>query len=463
MRSQISRRQLLQLLGAGTAGAALTACVPAAPAGAPAAADEAAAEPMGFDWQRYAGTELRYVGETQPLSDHVLSILPKFEEMTGIKVNTEILPWAQMVQKIRVELMASNEDMDVFQLPAGAEERNVWFDAGWLNDIGPWVDDPSMTHEDYDLWEDMGRDYLMAGYSSRGSLVSVPMQMSAMIGYYRKDLFEEYGIDGPPTTFEELEAAAATVQEQSGGEVFGITMRGKPPVPTSVFKGFLGGMGIMWEDDEGIPLMDSDEAIAAFDFYGKLLRLYGPPGSPNIDHVGAVNIFSQGKAGMIIDDAVFRKDFQDPSKSTVAGNIGYFLMPAGPNGQRASAGGWSITVGGLSQKKEASWYLLQFISNKESMLKYVLDGGAVPRRSPYETEAYKTQATQDDLDFVQVLLDSRAIGDFSPPAPPSIINLMRARESIAQVIVTSIEGGDVVAAAQKSQQELLEMLEEQEE
>ena len=241
MRSHISRRQLLQLLGAGTAGAALTACVPAAPAGAPAAADEAAAEPVGFDWQRYAGTELRYVGETQPLSDHVLSILPQFEEMTGIKVNTEILPWAQMVQKIRVELMASNEDMDVYQLPAGAEERNIWFDAGWLNDIGPWVDDPSMTHEDYDLWEDMGRDYLMKGYASRGSLVSVPMQMSAMIGYYRIDLFEEYGIDGPPTTFEELEAAAQTVQEMSGGEVFGITMRGKPPVPTSVFKGFVGG------------------------------------------------------------------------------------------------------------------------------------------------------------------------------------------------------------------------------
>ena len=68
------------------------------------------------------------------------------------------------------------------------------------------------------------------------------------------------------------------------------------------------------------------------------------------------------------------------------------------------------------------------------MLKYVLDGGAVPRRSTYDNEEYKAQATQDDLDYVQVLLDSRAIGDFAPPAPPSIINLMRARESIAQVI-----------------------------
>ena len=201
---------------------------------------------------------------------------------------------------------------------------------------------------------------------------------------------------------------------------------------------------------------------AALHFYGRLLRLYGPPGSPNIDHVGAVNIFSQGKAGMIIDDAVFRKDFQDQQ---VGCGRRYRILPdAGrTHGQRASAGGWSITVGGLSQKKEASWHLLQFISNKESMLKYVLDGGAVPRRSVYDTEDYKTQATQDDLDFVQVLLDSRAIGDFSPPAPPSIINLMRARESIAQVIVTSIEGGDVRAAAEQSQQELLEMLEEQEE
>jgi len=447
-----------------TAGAALAACapVPPAPASAPAAPEDAASAPTTFDWQRYAGTELRYVGEKQPLSDHVLSILPEFEKTTGIKVNTEILPWAQMVQKIRVELMASNEDMDVFQLPAGAEERNVWFDAGWLNDISPWVDDPAMTHEGYDLWEDMGRDYLMEGYAARGGLVAVPMQMSAMIGYYRKDLFEEYGIEGPPRDFDELEAAAKTVQEQSGGDIFGITMRGKPPVPTSVFKGFLGGMGTTWEDKDGIPLMDSEEAIAAFDFYGKLLRLYGPPGSANIDHVGAVNIFSQGKAGMIIDDAVFRRDFQDESKSVVADNIGYFLMPKGPKGQTASAGGWSITVGGLSEKKEASWYLLQWISSKDSMLKYVLDGGAAPRKSPYENAQYKEQATQDDLDYVQVLLDSRAIGDFSPPAPPSIVNLMKARESIAQVIVASIEGEDVRAAAQKSQEELLQMLEEQE-
>ncbi|MBI2941943.1 MAG: sugar ABC transporter substrate-binding protein [Chloroflexi bacterium] len=427
---------------------------------------QALAKPAAFDWQKHKGTVLRYVGEKQPLSDHVMALYPEFEKLTGIKVNFEILPWAQMVQKLRVELMAGNADLDVFQLPASAEERNQWYDAGWLTDMGKWVDDPALTHPGYDLWDDLGRDYLMTGYSAKGKLVSIPMQMSAMIGYHNKEVFKQFDIPAPPADFTQLESIAKTIHEKSQGKIYGIVLRGKPPVPTSVFKGFLGGMGVgtrasVYEDQNGRPLIDSEAAIAAFDLYGRLLRLYGPPGSANIDHVGAVNIFSQGKAGMVIDDAVFRQDFQDSTKSAVAGKVGYFIQPKGPKGHVASAGGWSISVGGLSKKKEASWYFVQWLSNKENMVKYVLAKGPAPRKSPYEDARYKAQATQDDLDYVKVLLDSRAIGDFSPPAPPSIINVMKARDSISQVIVASIEGKDVRAAAKKSQVELEQMLEEE--
>ena len=37
--------------------------------------------------------------------------------------------------------------------------------------------------------------------------------------------------ENPPRDFDKLEAAARTVQEMNGGDLFGITMRGNPPLP----------------------------------------------------------------------------------------------------------------------------------------------------------------------------------------------------------------------------------------
>jgi trehalose/maltose transport system substrate-binding protein len=43
-------------------------------------------------------------------------------------------------------------------------------------------------------------------------MVAIAFRLGAGMLYYRTDLLEKYGFDGPPATWDELESMAATIQ-----------------------------------------------------------------------------------------------------------------------------------------------------------------------------------------------------------------------------------------------------------
>jgi hypothetical protein len=95
-RAGSSRRAALSWLLAGAfALAALAAAVLPGPARA-----------QGFNWKRYAGTEIRVFGPIIPQLDRIKASLPQFEQLTGIKVTLETFPDAQLRQKTLIEATA---------------------------------------------------------------------------------------------------------------------------------------------------------------------------------------------------------------------------------------------------------------------------------------------------------------------------------------------------------------------
>ena len=50
------------------------------------------ARAQGFNWKRYAGTQIRIFAPIIPQLDRIKASLPQFEELTGIKVTLETFP-----------------------------------------------------------------------------------------------------------------------------------------------------------------------------------------------------------------------------------------------------------------------------------------------------------------------------------------------------------------------------------
>ena len=67
-----------------------------------------------FDWKRHAGTTLRVVTLKFPLSDIQQARLAEFEQLTGMKVQWEMLPEDMWRQNVTVEHLGGSTDLDVF-------------------------------------------------------------------------------------------------------------------------------------------------------------------------------------------------------------------------------------------------------------------------------------------------------------------------------------------------------------
>jgi multiple sugar transport system substrate-binding protein len=208
---------------------------------------------------------------------------------------------------------------------------------------------------------------------------------------------------------------------------------------------------------------DTPEALAAFEWWGSILRQYGPPGSVNNHWAEVTSIFSQGRAAMLFDDITFVTIFADPSKSTVVGKVGYALAPTGPR-----SAGWrsdppyqpnvtGLAISGLGKQQEASWLLVQYLSDKTTSKQYMLQGGLAPRQSAWvDPDVVKAL----DPEF---LATGRASAQINYPgaSPLSITNVAKARDFIGQVIVTAIQGGNVKTALGAAFTQCVDLLKEE--
>ncbi len=416
----------------------------------------------GFDWKKHAGTKLRVVTLKFPLSEIQQSRLAEFEQLTGMKVQWEMLPEDMWRQKVKVEQLGGATDMDVY-LSYYGQEGQQFLASGWYTDFAPLIRNPALTNPDF-AWDDFIPAVRDGAMVDGKMLPIIPDRAQSLpVLYYRRDLFQQYKLDRPKT-WQDVRNAAKTIYEGSNKQIFGIVLRGKGAAATSMFSPVLYDFGGRWVDRAtGDIAFNTPEALAAFDWWGSILRDYGPPGSVNNHWAEVTGIFSQGRAAMVFDDITFITVFGDPAKSTVAGKVGYAFAPTGPASEvwrkeppyMPNATG--LAISGLSKQKEAAWLLVQYLSDKISSKRYMLQGGLGARQSAWsDPEVVKAL----DPEFLETGRLSASVN--SPgAAPPSIANVSKARDFIGEVVVTSIQGGDVKTALAKAAAQCAALLKEE--
>ena len=415
----------------------LTACGGGEDVTETAAADGDAATDGGgeFDWRRFEGEEIRVVSLQFPWQEAIAERTSEFEELTGIEVELEALPEEQFRQRLQVELTSGSGDIDVFATsPQNDAARFVQL--GWYEDLNPLLADESLTSPDYDF-DDFGAG-LIESPPYDGQLVSLPTVVETQMFFYRPSVLEEHGLE-VPTTIEELEDAAATIEEQS--DLIAYASRGKRAAAVTQIASFIYNHGAEFIDEEGNAAFATPEGIEAFETYGRLLRDYGPEGSVNNSWEELLALFQQGQVAMWNDNSGQGPSVLDPSVSTVADDVAFAPMPAGPDNDTQTFFGWSAAISAQTEQVGPAWLFLQWATSPEVVESMQVEAAVVGGR---ESAAFADDVAPSFVEAFQASLAN------SRSQLPAVIPVPEVRDAIGQAIVSAIEGEDVAGAVESA-------------
>ncbi|WP_398484323.1 ABC transporter substrate-binding protein, partial [Tardiphaga sp.] len=205
-----SRRALLK-------GALATSALPAL--GSLGISTPAFAEP---NWKKYAGTTIEANLIKGPRGELLQKHAAEFTALTGIKVESELIPEQQQRQKAVIELTSGKPSFDVVHLSYHVQKRQ-FEKAGWLADISGFMKDPTLTAPDLtvDDFSAGGREFAQ---NDKGVMHSLPWSVDYFILYYNKEMFAKKNIS-VPKTMDEMVAAAEKLNDTANG-IYGFTGRG---------------------------------------------------------------------------------------------------------------------------------------------------------------------------------------------------------------------------------------------
>lgn len=339
-------------------------------------------------YEKYAGTTLVVNFPAHPHYNAVMKVLPEFTKETGIEIEVDQLQYLKMRERQTLELTKNKGDYDLISYVVFSKADYVFADQ--LENLARFFMNPKLSDPSYDA-EDLIDGYVQnigvaggaKGYlpGKTGSLFGIPFGSETSVLAYRKDIFEKHGIK-VPETYEELLKVACLIPEVEPG-MGGMASRAASGHQAShAFLLHLAPLGGRVFDDKWEPIINNEAGVAAANALKTIVDC-GPEGAQTFGPAEAAASFSQGTAAMFMDSIAFAAGFEDPSKSKIAGKVGYALHPEGVR-RGSQTGGFGIGIPRNAQNKEAAFLLMQWLTSKKGDLMVAMNGGNPSRFSTYQ-------------------------------------------------------------------------------
>jgi ABC-type glycerol-3-phosphate transport system substrate-binding protein len=285
-------------------------------------------------------------GADAPLYDEIAA----FEAETGHSV--EVQPVAHLeMQRNLIVAMSSGAGPDVMAVDIAWVP--VIADAGLLMDL---------TDHAAPMAEQWQPGPLFAG-QFEGRQYALPWYTNNVALYVNNRMLAEAGIEAPPATWEEFEAAAIAMTSTER-DTYGLTLGSAGTGAFQIYS-FIWQAGGELVDAEGNVRLNEPEAIRAVEFISGLYTQHRAiPDSVltamTWDEVNAP--FLQERAGMLISG-----DWALGAIARGAPDLDFRVVPL-PVGERAAAviGGYSIAVNANTRAPEAALQLLDWLSGERS-------------------------------------------------------------------------------------------------
>lgn len=397
----------------------------------------------------FEGTELRVLLKEGYEIEAIQEFKGDFEQATGIKVQLEVYDEPTARQKLVLDATSNTGTYDI----TSASFWNIpeYVKAGWLEPLDPYLEQAK------DEWlhpEDIP-DGAMEAMTVDGELYALPHTIIGGMFFYRKDVFQELGLDAPETTADILEAAEVIKRERP--DLIPFTARGAATFASlGTELGWAYGYGAILFDEENQPHATDPKMVAAMEDFVTLMRDYGPPDAATLTFTQAGEKFSSGQAAMMFDTSGFGTIFEDPEQSQVAGKVGYSL-PTGPADQPLQwlyNEGLAITAG--SENKNAAWLFLQWRMSRETTMKELTELGRtdVPSLYVLSSPEYARYAKEHDVEDFTALL-SKSWEGATAEHWPFYAEFAKIGDTFTKEISAAIAGSQSVEQALAAAQEQL--------
>jgi len=379
---QMSRRKFLKrsagvgagVVALGAVPAILAACgtsATAAPTGAASAAASVAPSAAA------GGVTLNVLAPAAPdpappgvakFNDATTQAFAKWQTDNGATVTYEAPPWPQLHDKMATAFASGNPPWDAVYMSGWVPEfRNNLVPMGDMIPAELKADLPPSSFSTV-TWD--------------GKVYGTVFTLSLLTLFYNTELLSKAGITAPPKDWDELKRFA---KELTTGDQYGWVLNYGAPEGiggvASYWMAYLQQAGGKMYGPDSMPVFNDTPGIDALQLMMDLNTGGTDPGS--ISYVGindATNVFTAGKAAMMMNWPFMWVPAQDPKSSKIVGKLGAALLPAGPAGTASIDGtdAWTITT--ASKNPELTMKLIEFYLDKDVQKSQSIDTGWLPIR-----------------------------------------------------------------------------------
>ena len=396
--------------------------------------------------QPFKGMEINVLSETVPTHTYESEVLTKaFEQITGIKVNHQLLGEGEVVQAVQTQMQTNRNLYDAYindsdLIGTHSRLQSAVNLTDWMAGDGKVVTLPTLDIDDF-----IGKSFTTG---PDGKLWQLPDQQFANLYWFRKDWFDrpeikekfkaKYGYElGVPRNWSAYEDIANfftnDVKEIDGVRIYGHMDYGKRApdlgwrmtdawlsMAGATSKGLPNGKpidewGIRMEEGscnpEGASVSrgggtNSPASIYAIAKWDEWLRKYAPPGAADLDFYQSLPALNQGNvAQQIFWYTAFTADMVKPKSegnNTVDDKgVPLWRMAPSPHGPYweegmklgyQDCGSWTMFKSTPLDRRKAAWLYAQFTVSKTVSLKKSHVGLTIIRNSDINDKSFTERA-----------------------------------------------------------------------
>ncbi|MBZ0301690.1 MAG: extracellular solute-binding protein [Anaerolineae bacterium] len=332
--------------------------------------------------------------------DTIRSVLPEFEDSTGLTVNLEALPSTSGTDTLTHLSTMFAVGTSAYDVISDSDEASpLMMRAGWLQsleDIIPaetWADFPDSMTEMIDVW-----------HSFDGQRYRIPHGFEMGYFFTRADWLTERSLAAPATWDEVVEIGKAFTDSAQG--IWGTTDGLAKPALLYVYLAYLTSQtgGDIFAFDEG--------TATAFQYLYDLIHTHQilPETALNQDYNAQNALYMQDKIAFMRQWPFFYDAARADTEWFAPEKVVVELPPAGPAGSKSWTGGSGFEVPKFAPNPEGAAELIRFLTSNEIAPQIAREQGFLmsPRFSIAE-------ALQDEGNFT--LTNMVRYSDASVPTP----------------------------------------------